>query len=242
MIAFAGEPTAQAVRAARASRRSLGRVVALGLGVLIAVLGLCQLLLPTIASSRLRDALSANGSGVHVSIHAFPAAELLFGRADAVSVRIDRLRISKGGGGSLHQLLERIGGTGRLDASVGTMWSHKLELRHVVLRKRGVELTLRASVTHAAIERALPSHLKVTGAAKAGGGLSLSFTAALLGKSVTADAAVVARAGDVEISPELPLLEGLGLELFADPNVAADSVSLIAEADRYTLEATGHYR
>jgi hypothetical protein len=242
MTAFAGEPTLRAAHADRASRRSLGRAVAVALAALIALLGLCQLLLPSIATSRLRSALSANGSGVHVSLHAFPAAELLFGHADSVDVRIDRLRISKGGSGSLHQLLQRIGRTGQLNASVGSMWSHNLELRHVLLRKRGGELTLRASVTHAAIARALPSYLRVTGTAKAGGGLSLSLTASVLGKSVTAHAAVVVHAGDVEIVPGLALLEGLGLKLFSDPDVAADSVSMTAEAGRYTIEAAGHYR
>lgn len=245
MIAFADKRAVRAVRAVRtdrASRRSLGRAGAVALAALIAMLGLCQLLLPSIATSRLQRALSASGSRVHVSIHAFPAAELLFGRADAVDVRIDRLRLSRGGSGSLHHLLQQVGGAGRLDASVGSMWSHGLELRQVVLRKREGELTLHASVTHAAIERALPSYLSMTGAPKAGGGLSLSLKAALFGKSVTAHAAVVVRAGDVEIVPAVPLLESLGLELFSDPNVAADSVSMTAGADRYTIEATGHYR
>lgn len=230
------------VREHRLSSRTTRRV-ALGTAVvLVAFLAICQLLLPSIATDRIRDSLSANGSGVHVSISAFPAVKLLVGRADSVVVRIDELHVAHRGRGGLHQLLDRASHADRLEASVGILWSHGLELRDLTLVKRGAELTLGAEVTRQAVQRALPSFLHLVGAPQPGGGLNLSVRARLLGKELTAHAEVLARDGVVEVTPALPLLDGLGLTLFSDPRVTVESLSIVVVGDRYRLAAKGRYR
>src|SRR5579875_1753548 len=98
--------------------RRIALVVALGVLIVLAV---GQIVLPRIATDRLTASLARNGQGVHVSISAFPAVELLFGNADSVKVRISRLVA-----GSRHvgDLLTRAGGVSSLDARVGELETH----------------------------------------------------------------------------------------------------------------------
>jgi hypothetical protein len=54
--------------------------------VLLALLGISQLVIPPIMESRISDRLTAGGGSADVSLSAFPAARLLFGEGSGITV------------------------------------------------------------------------------------------------------------------------------------------------------------
>lgn len=54
--------------------------------VLVALVGISQLVIPPITESRISDRLTAGGGSADVSLSAFPAARLLFGEGDRMTV------------------------------------------------------------------------------------------------------------------------------------------------------------
>jgi hypothetical protein len=224
----------------RAHRRT--RVVAaLGAGilVLIGLLGVAQAILPGIAASRIRDSLARDGQGVHVSVSAFPAVKLLFGRADSVSVRIHRL---DAGGRRLGDLLARTRSVDRLHAGVGQLYSYGLELDGVSLEKVHGRLQGQATVTRRALEAILPVGLSLLASRQSSQAFALTATAQILGQPLSATALVQVNQGRLELIPELPLLRFLTVTLFADPRVAVDSIDAGGGGGAYTFSATGHLR
>jgi hypothetical protein len=205
----------------------------------VAFLGVCQVVLPAIATSRLRSSLEQNGEDVHVAIHATPAAELLLGRADSVTVHIAQLRPS--GHGSLNALLERASHTTRLDATVGKLVVGTLELESVSLQKRGAAVYLQASVTRGAIERALPADTQLVGTTENAQRLGLNITAHVLGHSINASARVLVEDGALEISPTAPVLDQLRVTVFADSRVIVDAVRISTDGGTYVFTAEGRY-
>jgi hypothetical protein len=55
--------------------------------VLVALVGVSQLVIPPVAEHRIEDRLTDGGGTADVSLHAFPAARLLFGDGTKLSVR-----------------------------------------------------------------------------------------------------------------------------------------------------------
>jgi len=68
------------------------RRIAAGVGVLLLVFVASELVLPRIATNRLRDDLAKTADVRSVKIEAFPALKLLFHRADRVEVRLGDMR------------------------------------------------------------------------------------------------------------------------------------------------------
>ncbi|HEY6395969.1 MAG TPA: LmeA family phospholipid-binding protein, partial [Solirubrobacteraceae bacterium] len=121
--------------------------------IALALLGVAQLVLPSVAADRLRQRLSRSGQVTEVRVSAFPAVELLWHRADSVVVRLARYRV---GTSELTGLLQQTGDVGSIDASIGELDAQLLTLRDARLRKRGSELTGSAVVTQADLKAALP--------------------------------------------------------------------------------------
>jgi hypothetical protein len=224
---------------------SVARTLLRALGLLtlltIALVCLCQALLPGIASNRLRSSLEEDGAeDVRVAIHTVPATELLLGHAGSVTVHVAQMP-SSGRGGGINALLERASHASRLDATVEKLFSHGLELREVSLRKRGVALSMRASVTREAIANALPSSIHLTDVSQDLSSLRLTITAGGFGHSVSASARVLVHDGTIEIGPADPLLAFLHLTLFADPQVTVDTIRMRAQGETYLFVAEGSY-
>ncbi len=224
-------------------RRPRRRILAGALGfaalLAIAFLGLCQAVLPAIATSRLQSSLEKNGDGVRVAIHAFPAAELLVDRADSVTIHIAQLR--PGGHGGLDLLLQRASHTTRLEATVGKLFCDGIELQDVSLRKRGPALHMQASITRAAIQRALPADIQLLGSAEGERALSLRITAHVFGHALSASARVLVHDGTLQISPTASFLDLAHITLFADPQVAVDAIRMSAHGETYVFAAEGRY-
>jgi hypothetical protein len=211
------------------------RLIALGAaGVVLLVLVVAQLVLPGIATDRLRDQLARSGTVQSVKVSAFPAIELLWGHADSVVIRMGRYqaRASQIGG-----KLGAAANVGTLDASVGELDSGVLTLRNATLRKRGSELIGSATVMEADLRAAVPFLDNVQPVASSGGRLILRGTASLLGFRAIVDAVVAAQNGALVVAPDVPFGGIATITLLNDPHVRVQSVSAATVPGGFKLVA-----
>jgi hypothetical protein len=224
-------------------RRLALRSAGIAAALLVALLAATQLLLPRIAASRLRGSLLRYGSGVSVSVSAFPALELLLGEADSVDVHIDRLRSSSEHVGLL---LARTEAVGTLTARVDRLDTDGLALEDVALRKRGDALSATATVSRGAVRAILPIDLSLAPDPPGANGLVVTGRLGVLGRGVAVSARVAAERGAIVLRPDLggfgSLLDAIDVRLFSDPAIAVDRVWARAAATGYRLGAVSHYR
>jgi len=216
------------------------RLIALGVvGVVLLVLIVAQLILPGIAASRLRDQLSKSGTVLSVSVHAFPAIELLWGQADRVVVRMGRYQAGAS------QIGDKLGGAadvGTLDVSAQEVQSGLLTVRDARLRKQGDELIATAVVRQADLRAAVPFLDNVQPVASSGGQLILRGTASLLGLNATVDAVVAVRDGALVVAPNVPFGGIATITLLNDPHVRMQSVSAVTVPGGFSIEARAALR
>jgi hypothetical protein len=200
--------------------RRLGALAVAGLVVVVLVVA--QLVLPGIASQRLRDRLSRSGRVLDVQVSAFPAIELLWHHADSVVVRMATYRASPA---KLPDTLDQAGDVGSLRASAQTFQDGLLTLHAASLVKQGNQLSGSAVVAEADLRAAAPFLTSVTPVASAGGRLTLRGTATLFGVSATVDATVSARDGKLVVAPDVPFGGLATITVFSDPRIKVQAVS-----------------
>jgi hypothetical protein len=194
------------------------RALAIGVAVIVLLLVVAQIVLPGIATQDLRNRLSHNGRVLSVSVSAFPAIELLWHQADKVVVRMARYRSTTG---HLHSLLGETADTGSLDASARELDTGLITLHDAELHKRGDQLLGSATVTPADLRSALGGSIQNLQPVASGDG-RLTFQGTLLG--VTADATLRAQGGALVVSPDVPLLNLITVNVFRDPRVYIEGV------------------
>jgi DUF2993 family protein len=215
------------------------RIVA-GVGVaVVALLVLSQLILPGIAERRLRDRLERNGTVDSVDVRAFPALELLGGRADEVSVRMSGART---GAGRFADLVARTEDTDRLDAEVTGVRIFTLRLRELTLKKRGRTIDGTATVADADLRAVLPDGFDVRPVASGDGALVFEGTAAILGRRLRGQAVVAARDGRLVLSPNVLFGGFVSLTIFQDPRIEVLSVGARPRPDGFVLTARARLR
>jgi hypothetical protein len=139
--------------------------------VLLALLGISQLVIPPISEDRLADRLTAAGGSANVSMSAFPAARLLFGEGSHISVTGRGLDLTaESTSGAVFSTLD---GYDRVDVSLDDLSAGPFQLANFDLTRDGSEapyhLVTRGTTT--------PADLAAYGASQAGlpGGPLLSF-------------------------------------------------------------------
>jgi hypothetical protein len=218
------------------------RLIGLGVVSLVVLLLLvAQLVLPGIAAQRLRDQLARSGQVLSVSVHAFPAIELLWHHADRVTIRLGRYRTPVG---KLASSLRQSGDVGSLRATATEVDAGLLRLHDATLVKSGDQLTASATVTEADLRAALPILQSVTPVPSVAGQLTLQGTATLFGISATVDATVRALNGQLVVSPDVPLGGFATLTVFSNPHVAVQSVgaSPASVAGAFSVHGTATVR
>jgi len=216
------------------------RLAAIAVALLIViVLGVAQLVLPSIAAQQLRDRLSRNGRVLYVHVSAFPAIELLWHQADTVDVRMATFTSRPG---HLASLLGQAGDVGSLNASVSRLDTGLLTLRDATLSKRGDVLTGTAVVTESAIRAALPGLQSVTPVATGDGALTVRGTASLFGVTASVDATVAARDGSLVVAPDLPFGGLATITVFSNPHLDVQSIGATSAAGAFTVRAVGWLR
>ncbi len=219
-------------------RRTYGAVAAILLALAVLVFGVGQLVLPGIAEQRLRSELARHGTVREVRIQATPAVELLWHRADSVTVVLASSRSEPSGHGSLADFLSRTRDTGRLEVSVATLQSRLLTLHSVHLRKSGDHLLGEAELTQQALSAALPSFVGLRPVSASPEGIVVQVSASVLGVHAAVHLAVRADAGRIVVRPEgLPLGSLATITVFADPRIYVESVGAELHGERYLLRA-----
>jgi LmeA-like phospholipid-binding len=212
------------------------RLVALTVVVLVVVvLGVAQLVLPAIATQRLRDQLARSGQVLEVQVHAFPAIELLWHHADSVVIALGRYRSDPGRLGST---LDQSSSVGSLRASVRELDTGLLTLRDATLVKRGNQLTASATVTEADLRAALPILQSVTPVASGDGQLTLQGTATLFGVTASVDATVRAQDGQLVVSPDVPFGGLATITAFSNPHVGVESIGASPAPSGFLVRGT----
>jgi hypothetical protein len=216
------------------------RIIAIATaGVVILVLVVAQLVLPAIATDRLRDRLSKSGNVISVEVHAFPAIKLLWNHADRVVVRMGRYQ---SGAGALGDLLSQTSDVGSVDASAQEFSSGLLTVRDAALRKRGNELVGTALVIESDLRRAIPILQSVVPVESSDGRLTLRGTASLFGVTATVDATVSTSDGNLIVAPDVPFGGFATLTVFSDTHVEVQSVGASSAPGGFRVTATGTLR
>ena len=193
-----------------------------GIGVVLLILVVAQLVLPGIAAQRVRDMLSKSGTVLEVKVSAFPAIKLLWHRADSVVVRMASYQAPVS---DLSQTLAETGEAGSVDGSAQVVRVGPLALRDATMRKRGSDLRAAATVTQADLKSAVFFLDNVEPIASGNGSLTLRGTASILGLRATVNATVAARDGALVVAPDVPFGGIATLTLFNDPHIQVQSVS-----------------
>lgn len=222
-------------------------------GLLLLLLVLAQLVLPGIATDRLRDSLRPHGTVQSVSVESFPAVTLLWHHADKVTVQMttygDSSPTATGGadqgpGGQLRSGTQRLAdflastsAADSLDARVGQLKVGRVALESVLLRKRGPELTGSGYASYGDIGAALPPYLQIRSFAGGGGELVFTGAASLLGRHAIVRMRLLARGGALVVQPDVgPFLPSvLSLTVFKDPRVIVESVAAAPASGGFDL-------
>lgn len=210
--------------------------------LLVAVLGLAQLFLPGIAARRIASMLERHATGVHVSVSAFPAVELLFGQADSINIRIRRM-VS----GSAHtaHLLAEMQKVGTLNAHVDQLDAHGLVLTDVTLRKRANAVAGSAKLSRGAIQAALPINMRLAAHGVGSNGIAIDGRFDVLGHKVNAPVEITAMNGKIVLRPALSgiesVLNGLSLTIFSNPALAVRRVTAAQVDGGFSASADGTF-
>jgi hypothetical protein len=199
--------------------------VALGTAVgIVVVLVVAQLALPGIAARIARGQIAKYGAVRSVSLRAFPAIELLWGRAESASVRAGDLRMSVS---QFDGLLPRMRGIQRLDMTADSIQMGPLKMHDVSTQKRGDELYTQGTVTQSDLQGALPPGVDVRLVESAGGAVGVRVSGSIFGVGASVLALLGAEGGKVVAQPQGFAFAGLTrITLFSDPRLFVQTVGL----------------
>jgi hypothetical protein len=186
---------------------------------LILLLG--QLLLPGIAANRISSRVGRYGKVDSVSVHAWPAVQLLWGSADSVTVRARSLRLTPA---QAAKLTWEARGVDRMDFTAASVRLGPLRLTDAQVRKRGSSLSAQAIAGQADVKAALPRGLSVQLIGSEGGQVRVRASGGLFGIGATLQVVAAAREGKLLARPLSFPLERLSLTLFSDPHVYVEGV------------------
>ncbi|HWX51648.1 MAG TPA: LmeA family phospholipid-binding protein [Solirubrobacteraceae bacterium] len=186
---------------------------------LILLLG--QLLLPGIAADRISSRVGRYGKVDSVSVHAWPAVQLLWGSGDSVTVRARSLSLTPA---QAAKLIWEARGVDRMDFTAASVRLGPLRLTDARVRKRGSSLSAQAVAGQADVKTALPRGLSVQLIRSEAGQVRVRASGGLFGVGATLQVVAAAREGKLLARPVSFPLERLSLTLFSDPHIYVEGV------------------
>jgi hypothetical protein len=193
-------------------------------GGVVALLGVAQLVLPVIAAQMVRDQAGKYGTIKSASVTAFPAIELLWGRAESVTLRAGSLRME------FSQAIDQLWkarGVDRLDFTAEHVQVGSLAMREASVEKHGDSVYMRGDVAQSDLRAALPGGVEVKAIASRNGEVEIQASGALFGVSSSVRALLVAQAGKLVVQAQGFPLARLGrITLFSDHRLLVSGVSL----------------
>jgi hypothetical protein len=192
-----------------------------------AVLVAAQLLLPGIAADRVRARVGKYGTVESVTVRAWPAVELLWGKAESVKVTAGSLQMSPA---QTTKLLGEARGVKRMSLSAASVKEGPLQLHDASFQKHGDALEGQAWAGQADVKAALGGGIEVRLLGSGGGQVEVSASGGLFGVKAPVDAVARAQEGKLVVHPLGLLMEGLQLTLLDDPHVRVEGVGASAKA------------
>ena len=189
---------------------------------------LAQIFLPAIAASRVRARVGKYGTVRSVSVKAWPAVELLWGKAESAKVTAGSLAISPA---QTVKLLEEARGVKRMSLTAESVKEGPLRLHDASFEKQGDALKGQARISHADAKQALGEGVEVQLLNSHDGQVEVSASGGLFGVKTSVDAVARAQEGKLVVRPLGFLLEGLKLTLFSNPHVHIEGVGAVAVAE-----------
>jgi hypothetical protein len=203
----------------RASRVALGAI-----GGIVVALGVAQLVLPGIAAQRVRDRVGKYGTVRSSEVTAFPAIELLWGKADSGTVRAGRLRMGLSQAVDLLWSARRVD---RLNVTAEHLQLGPLGMRGASIEKHGDSVRVYGDVAQSDLRAALPGGVEVRPIASRDGEVEVQASGTLFGVSTSVRALVGAQAGKLVVRTQGFPLAALGrITLFSDPRLLVQGVDL----------------
>lgn len=206
------------------------------------LLVVAQLVLPGIAADRIASRVGRYGSIVSVSVHAWPAVELLWGDAESATVSVGHLSLTPT---QTAALIAEARGVANLDVTLATLAEGQLQLSDARFRKRGSALNAQATITGAAVRAVLPPAFTLTLLASGHGQVRVRASGGLFGLGSSVEAIGEARLGRLVAHPLAASLRTLSLTLFGDPRIEVTGVAAGVESAqpvRYRLGMSARLR
>jgi hypothetical protein len=208
----------------------MGRAGRIGVGLAgaaVVVLGAAQALLPRIAASRISSRVGRYGAVASVSVHAWPAVELLWGSADSVNVRAKSLSLSPA---QAAKLLWEARGVHSMELTAASVQVGPARVSDARLQKRGSSLAAEGTIAEGDVQAALPAGWQVALVGSGGGEVRVRASGGLFGVGAAVEAVAGASEGRLVVHPVGALVEGLSLTLFSDPHIYVEGVGASASA------------
>lgn len=191
---------------------------------------LAQLLLPSIAARRVRDRVARYGSVKGTSVSAWPAIELLWGKAQSVTVSAGALTVAANQFASLlseaRQAHDLTVSADAVNLGISQL-SRPLTVTDMRFTKRGSSVSASAILTQDRLDEALPAGFRVEPVASVGGQVEVLASGGLFGAEASIRAVVGASEGKLIAQPKGFPLAGLGtVTLFSDAHLKPRSVGV----------------
>jgi len=213
------------------NRRRTTRRVVLAVGTPLAlVLVLAQAFLPSLAAKRVSDRVARYGAVESTSVSAFPALELLWGKADSITVHAATLTVTPAQIGSLLWEARGASDTTVSAAAVSLRVAglpSGLTVSAVRMERHGSAVHASATLTQRALDEALPSGFHVQPTASGEGQVRVRASGGLFGVQTSIDALVRPLEGRIVAEPSgFPLAGIATVTLFSDPHLNVQSIGV----------------
>lgn len=212
------------------ARSRVALLVATPLVLLVVLVVLAQLLLPGVAADRVRTRVERYGQVHSVHVSAFPAVELLWGKAESVSVSAGRLTLTPA---QVAALLWEARPVDKLTVTASAAVLHVaqlprgLEVTDVRMRKQGAEVVASAMMTQAQLQAALPAGFRVQPTASGKGEIEARASGGLFGLQASLTVLLRTSGGRLVAEPRGLPFDGIAsVALFSDAHLKLRSVGM----------------
>jgi hypothetical protein len=199
-------------------------------GTFVLVVVLAQLVLPSLAADRVRSRVAKYGHVDTASVTAWPAIELLWGKADSATVHASDLTLTPAQVASLLWEARGVSSMTVIARHVTLQVAglpQGLTVEHVTMHKHGSRVDAHATLTQAQLDAALPNGFHVQPIASGPEGVQVQASGGLFGATASLRALVSVVGGRLVAEPEGVPFAGLArVTLFADPHLSIHSVEV----------------
>jgi hypothetical protein len=202
----------------------------------VLLLVLAQIFLPLAAERVLRDRIKPYGALQSVSISAWPAVQLLWGKADSASATAGSLHMTTAQMSKLvweSRGVHDLNFTARRFAVKVPGLPNDLVLRDLTTRKHGSSMSMHATLTQADLTAALPSGVAVQPVASGGGQVEMHVTGALFGLQASINALARPLEGRLVAEPRgLPFGGFTTVTLFEDSHLKVEALGVTVNSEQ----------